>query len=204
MCFGSGGGGGGAAEEAARAKEAERLANVKAGTEAIDRQFLPFDDAFFAKTRDAYKAYATPQLDRQVADAGQQLEFGLSRAGLGKSTVAAKQRGDFDFDVGTQRQSIADRAEEASNAQRSNVATARQSIVGQLNADANAGAAASNASARAAVLTQQPTFSPIGELFGNVTKNLSLSAQGEGLVPAGGSAVTGSSAGSPRLFQRLR
>lgn len=203
MCFG-GGGPNGAAEQEARRKEEERQANIASGSAAIDRQFLPFDDAFFNRTRDAYRSYATPQLDRQVNDARDQLEFGLSRAGLSRSTVGAKQRGDFDFDVGTQRQSVADRAQEAANTQRGNVATARQSIVGQLNADANAGAAASNAAARAAVLSQQPTFSPIGELFGSVTKNLSLAAQGEGLVPAGGSAVTGSGSGSPRLFQRVR
>lgn len=202
MCMG-GGGGGGLAEQEARRKEEERKANITAGQAAIDQQFAGFDDSFFNKTRDAYRDFATPQLDRQVGDATQQLEFGLSRAGLRKSTVAAKQRGDLAFDVGTQRQAIADKAEDAANTQRGNVATARQSIVGQLNADANAGAAASNATARAATLNQQPAFSPIGEMFGAVTKNLSLAAQGEGLVPAGGSAVTGGN-NSARLFQRVR
>lgn len=204
MCIGGGGGGGGAtyADMEARRREDERKAAIAEGQNAIDAQFSKFDDGFFDNIRKAYLEYANPQFNRQAQEARQQLEFALARAGLGRSTVGAKQRGDLTFDIGTRQQEISDKADATANEQRGNVAAARQSLVGQLSADANAGAAAGNAAARAATLAAQPAFSPIGELFGSVARNLSLAAQGEGIVPAGGSAATGGS-NSARLFQRL-
>jgi hypothetical protein len=204
MCFG-GGGGGGDGEARQDARDAERRKSIAEGEQAIDAQFAPFNEDFYARTRDAYTRFATPQLTRQEQEARQQLEFALARSGQTNSTVAAKQRGNLDFDVGTQRQLVADRAEQAVGEQRNNVLSARGNITSQLNADANAGAAANAATARAGALAaSQPALSPLGELFGNVAKNLSLAAQGEGIVPAGGSAYAGGGSASPRLFQRVR
>jgi hypothetical protein len=187
MCFGGGGGDGGAGE-----REAERRARVKDGMTAINYAFDQFDEPFYQKTRDAYRAYTQPQFDRQVDSAGQQLEFALSRGGQRNSSVGAKQRADMAFDVGTQRQAIADQGEDVVRRQRQGVEDTRQSLVSQLQADADAGAATNAAAARYTIANQTPVFSPVGEMFRNVGRTLATATGGEGMLPtyrgAGGSA----------------
>lgn len=191
MCFGGGDGGAGAAN----AREALRRDNIKAGREAIDYAFNQFDDAFYEKTRTAYREYTQPQFERQADSAQEQLEFALARGGLGKSSAGSKQRGDLAFDIGTQRQAIADQGEDVVRRQRQGVEDTRQSLVTQLQADADAGAATNAAAARYAIANQTPVFSPVGELFRNVGKTLSVASQGEGVLPAYSGA-----GGSARLF----
>lgn len=188
MCFGGGSRGDGGAAQ----REAERRANIATGREAIDQNFSGFDDAFYQKTRDAYAAYVKPQFDRQVDSAGQQLEYALARGGMRNSSVASKQRGDMAFDVGTQRQGLADQGEDVVRRQQQGIEDTRQSLVSQLQADADAGAATNAAAARAATLNATPVFSPVGELFRSVGRNLATSTGGEGILPtyrgAGGGA----------------
>lgn len=193
MCFGAGGDGGAGA---ASIREAQRRDNIKAGREAIDYAFNQFDDNFYQKTRKAYQDYTQPQFDRQAGSAQEQLEFALARGGVGNSSVGAKQRGDLAFDIGTQRQSIADQGEDVVRRQRQGVEDTRQSLVTQLQADADAGAATNAAAARYSIANQTPVFSPVGELFRNVGKTLSITSQGEGVLPAYSGA-----GGGARLYQ---
>lgn len=195
MCLGGGGKAGGAAQTAANA-DLERKASIDRGKWAIDDAFRRFDDGFFDQTRKAYLDYVNPQLERQAGDARQQLEFGLARSGLTNSSAAGRERANLDLDIGTQRQAIADNAEAAVADQRRNVDTSRSTLVSQLQGDADTQGAANRASSQAATLAIRPSFSPLGELFGNVGKTLVTATGGEGL---GAYAGSGSSA---RLFGR--
>lgn len=179
MCLSSGGGDGGAA--AAQKAEEERKANIATGQASIDDQFKKFDDPYYAKQHQAYLDFAQPQVDRQSKEAEQQLGFGLVRQGIQSSTAAAKAQADLGYQIGTANQGVEDQATAAEGTARSQVENARSSLVAQLNADANAGAAATGSAARAATLSLQPTFSPIGTLFSNVTGNLAAAGRGEGL-----------------------
>ena len=186
MCF-SGGGDGGAG--AAAAAEAQRQQNITDGQNSIDAAFAQFNPAFYANITKAYQDYQDPSFNRQTADAQQQLEYGLDRAGIENSTAGDKARGDLNFQIGTQQQAINDQATQAATDQQTQVENARSALVSQLNSDANAGAAASGAAAHAATLALMPTFSPIGTLFQNVTGNLSAAAQGTGLATTAGGTV---------------
>lgn len=205
MCLFGGGsatdGGGGSAQ----ANEDARQARIAEGQDAIDRQFSQFDDPFYKGIADSYRRYQTPGFDRQSADAREQLDFGLARSGIQNSSAAEKARSDLDFQVGTQRQSIEDMAQKAANDQRTQIVNARSGITSQLMADADAGSAASGAAARAATLSVNPTFNPLGTLFQNVTGALSAVGRGEGLfsTPNGGVGVNGPSSyggQAPALF----
>lgn len=196
MCFGSGSDGGAGA---AAAREARRQDNIRAGREAIDYAFGQFDEPFYQKTRDAYAAYVKPQFDRQVDSATRQLEFALARGGIGNSSMAAEQRGNLAFDIGTQRQLLADQGEDVVAKQRRGIDDMRQGLVAQLQADADAGAATNAAAARYSAANQTPVFSPVGELFRNVGKTLAAATQGDGILPSyrGGG-------GGVRLFGGVR
>ena len=66
-----------------RADELARQSRIQSGMSEIDRIFSgQFNPEFYAKQRQAYLDFATPQLDRQYGDTKDQLVYALSRSGL--------------------------------------------------------------------------------------------------------------------------
>lgn len=180
MCFSSGGGGG--ATQAATQQEQTRQANITQGQGAIDSAFSGFTPDFYDKQAKAYTDFAQPQLDKQWSDAGQQLHFALDRAGIQNSSAAEKANSDAQYEHDLAEQNISNTAKQTAAATQEKVGQSRQSLEGQLNADANAGEAASNASSQSSLLGLSPAFSPVGNLFQNLTGNLSAYAQGYPLL----------------------
>lgn len=176
MCFSSGGGDGGAA--AAAATEANRQASITQGQGDIDKAFSGFTPDFYNAQSQAYTDYAQPQLDRQWTDAQQQLHYALDRGGIYDSSAASKAESDAQYTHDQAEQALQTQAQQTSQDTQTKVAQARASLSGQLNADANAGEASSGAAAQSALLGLKPSFSPIGNMFQNVTGDLSLYAQG--------------------------
>lgn len=171
MCGGGGGGGDNGAAEARR-REQERQAKLSQGMASIDRAFSGFNDDFYNQRQQAYVDYAMPQLNRQYGDALDNLTFALARSGLLESSVAARKQGDLNYDYQLQRQGVVDEGARLANQARSDIANARSSVVSDLYATENPAAAAAAAQARARIATQQPTFSPLGALFQNITSGL--------------------------------
>lgn len=180
MCFSGGGGDGGAA--AAATTEATRQSNITQGQQNIDSAFSGFTPDFYKNQSDAYTDFAQPQLDRQWSDAQQQLHYALDRAGIYNSSAASKAETDAQYTHDQAEQSLQSQAQQTGQDTETKVAQARASLSGQLNADANAGEAASGAAAQSALLGLKPAFSPVGNLFQNVTGDLSLYAQGYPLL----------------------
>lgn len=167
MCTGGGGGDGGAAQ--ARADEAARQARIRQGTASIDKNFSGFDDGFYANRAKAYTNFANPQLADQYARTQQNLTYNLARQGLTASSEAARNAGELQRQYNDNRAQIAAKGMDAANDARQQVEQNRSELISQLNATGDPAAAASGALNRASVLSQQQSFSPLGQLFANTT-----------------------------------
>lgn len=138
-----------------------------------------FDDAFYKGRRDAYTSYANPQLEDQYSDAGKQLTFSLARSGNLDSSARAQQEGELTKLYGQRSREIGDQALQQETTARNAVEDSRNNLVTMLNATGDVDATVNAANARTAALSQQPAFSPIGQLFGDFTAGLGTQAAQE-------------------------
>lgn len=195
MC--GGGGDDGSAE--ARRREEERQARIRQGMTNISRVFEPYNDAFFNKRRDAYVAYATPQLEQEAGDAGLRLSAALSRSGALQSSESIKRQARLSRDYQLQRQAMVDKGVGLANQGRQDIENARSSIISDLYATADPAAAAQASVARTKIASQDPAFDPIGNLFQDITKGLAdwqeARAYSRGFAATAPGATTGRDSG---------
>jgi len=175
MC---GGGDGGAAES--RQMEVDRQNRIKAGIAAVNEAFGGFDDAFYAKQKNNYNAWATPQLNRQYNQQLEQLRYGLARTGLGSSSAGAKAKSDLTFDMNLASQQVASQAKDYEMKTRSQVEGARADLIAQAVSTTDPQHAANRALSSATANASGPGYTPLGALFGAaspiVSNNMMLNA----------------------------
>jgi hypothetical protein len=182
MCFGGGGGDGGAAQ--ARADEMARQARIKEGVGNINTRFNKFDDSFFEGRKQAYRNFATPQVNDAYKQVSDQLAFSLARTGLDQSSEAARQSGVLMRDNALARQQLAEGATTEATKARQAVEDQRNSLISQVNMTSDPELAAQNALRSAGILEQQQAFNPVANLFANTTGLLSA-AQNAGYYSGG-------------------
>lgn len=175
MC---GGGDGGAAES--RQMEIDRQNRIKAGIAAVNEAFGGFNDAFYAKQKSNYNAWATPQLNRQYNQQLDQLRYGLARTGLGSSSAGAKAKSDLTFDMNLASQQIASQAKDYEMKTRAQVEGARADLISQAVSTTDPQHAANRALSAATANSSGPGYTPLGALFGAaspiVANNMMLNA----------------------------
>lgn len=187
MCFGGGGGDGGAAQ--ARADEQARQARIKQGVGRINEQFNQFDNSFYQGRKDAYRNFATPQVNDAYKQVSDQLAFSLARTGLDQSSEAARQSGVLMRDNALARQQLAEGATTEGIKARQAVEDQRNNLIQQVNMTSDPEMAAQNALRAAGILEQQQAFNPVANLFANTTGMLGAAQQsgyysgGPGLKP---------------------
>lgn len=169
MCFGGGGDDG---SDEMRRREEERQARIREGMSKINDTFSQFNDDFFNRRRDAYVAYATPQLEEQYGDAATRLAAALSRSGALRSSEAIRRNSRLQRDYQLQRQSVVDKGMDFATSARTDLENARSGLVNDLYATADPAAAAAGAVARAKIASSNPGFSPLGQLFSDITSGL--------------------------------
>lgn len=168
MCIGSRGGGDNGAA-ATRAAEEARQARIADGMKRIGDVFSQFNDEYFGKRSQAYLDYATPQLDDQYTDAKKQVVYALDRKGQLNSSTGAETFAKLQKQYDTEGLAIKSRASDLATQARGDVERNRADVVAQLQGTADPTAAANAALARAGLLTAQPSFSPIANVFANLT-----------------------------------
>lgn len=168
MCMGGGGGGNAAAQ--AREDEKRRQERIQKGMGNINETFSTFDDSFYDRRANAYKAFAMPNVESQYKDAHQGLVYNLARSGNLASSEAARQMGILNQDRNSANLKVADASLDYANKSRQQVEQARTDLVNQLMATADPSTAASQAAARSATLTPDPAMVGLGDLFGNTMK----------------------------------
>lgn len=132
-----------------------------------------FNEAFYQKRAKDYVDYATPQLERQAADARKQLIFSLSRGGNLSSSAGFDKNASLDRDVNEQRIGIANEGLNQANQTRSQVENIRSGLVSELNATGDDSAAAASAIRQASNINSPVGYSPLGNLFQSFTNTLS-------------------------------
>lgn len=170
MC--GGGGGSSRAADLAAQQEAERQARIREGLARVDHMFRRFDDGFYGQREGAFLDYATPQLDRQFQDAREALIYALADAGTLTSSPAASRLSDLERQYSENKLRVADEARAYVSGLRSDVENARQNVTQNVLASADVGLAEQLAGRQAQALSVAPTFSPLAQLFANVTAGL--------------------------------
>lgn len=155
-----------------RAAEAARQAKIQTGMSSINKTFNQFNDAFYQNRFNDYINFAMPQFNQQFSDSNRALTFALARQGIDQSSEGARRFGKLINEANISRQGVVDQAYAAENQARKAVEDARSGLVADLYASANPTAAASASVHRAAYLAQPQGYSPIGQLFSNVTAGL--------------------------------
>jgi hypothetical protein len=174
------GGGKSGSSGSARADEAARQAQIRAGTAQVNQTFdSQFTDDFYKGRRDAYTQYATPQLQQQYEDAQKELVYALSRQGLTDSSVRSAREAELTRLFNIRNQEVADKAADYEKSARSSVEDARTGIVSQLNSSANADQAARDAATRAVTLSQGDQYNPLTNLFSDFVGTLGKQAAQE-------------------------
>lgn len=193
-------GGGGDAAAQARKDEQARQERIKKGMEQISGTFSTFNDDFYNRRANAYKAFAMPDVNAQYKNAHENMVYGLARSGNLASSEAAKQLGVLNQENNAAKLKVEDAAMNYSNQSRQQVEQNRTDLINQLVATSDPSVAASQAAARSATLLPNPAMQSLGDLFGNslrlanVTNKASMyldnapgwSAWGIGNRPSGG------------------
>jgi hypothetical protein len=153
----------------ARADEVARQGRIKEGMGAINQNFSGFDKQFYNKRAQDYVNYANPQASDQYRQNTEQLAYNLARSGLTDSSERSRSQGVLQKAYDTAKASIASQGQNVANQAMSSVEQSRGNLVNQLYATGDAQNAANQAINSAGMLAQSQAFSPLGNLFANVT-----------------------------------
>ena len=153
-----------------RQDEMARQARIQSGMSEIDRIFGgSFTPEFYAKQRQAYMDYATPQLDRQYGQTKDDLVYALSRAGLLDSSAGQAENANLARAYDRNRIDLAGKAMDVENTARANVEGARSGLVSTLNATGDDANAAATALRQSQNLSMPQGYSPLSGLFADVS-----------------------------------
>jgi len=172
-------GDGGAGREASRARNEElarqgRIARASGETRQKFRDV--FSDDYYAQELAKYKAAYEPDINRQHAQAKQQMLGALMRAGLFDSSVAAKKAGEAEEALASARNEVTQRGLQAQANRKQDVAAAENTVIGQLINTADQGAAFENA-ASAIRTNSTPMPTPmLGQIFTDLSAGLATQA----------------------------
>jgi hypothetical protein len=165
----------------------------------IDTAFAPFDDNYFAGIQSKYNDYALPQLQDQYNQAKNNIVFSLARKGNLNSSTAGDLYGELDRENATNLVGIEGAGKDYANQARSAVEANRKDITGQLNTTYDADSANNLAlTAAKSLAVAKPSFSPLGQLFQNISavaaQNRLASDPYGAAGPTGGARTFGSGA----------
>ncbi len=171
MCFG----GGGSANRAAaqqRADEEARQGRIRQGQQQIDDIFgATYTPEYYDKIKQDYLSYYNPQVEQQYGDTREKMTFNLGRQGILQSDEAAKQFGDLEEAFGREKSNIGNRALEAVQSAKGNVAQEKNTLYGLNTSTADPSKARSMAEQALAGITTQPSYTSLGNLFANFINN---------------------------------
>lgn len=179
MCLSMGDGGAEQARldaERQRAREAARRSAINQGAANIRNAFAAYDDTFFDGRRQSYLDFANPQLDDQFKDASRELTLALARSGILNSSASSRRRGDLQTQYNNQARAVADKANEYVNNTRSAIESAKSDLMAQNSSLADPTLAANMAANRAEAVTALPAYSPLNQMFANVTQGIATQA----------------------------
>lgn len=178
------------ANQAAQA-ENQRVDNTSAMRGSIDGAFSGFNDDYFNNISNSVLSFYNPQLDDQFKSTSDQLTFDLANRGLSRSSVAANKRTKLNEKYELEKGTIAQKAADAAQQARNDIASAKSRLYGMATSDADPGSINS-------MLTQEtdrirnrpPELTPLAQVFND-------------FVTPAGNLVAGGLAAESRGYQGL-
>lgn len=161
------------AEQAKRDAFAKREA-MEAGLQKIGKKFDKFDGKYYGGIADSFLDYANPQIAKSQASSELNLKSALANRGKIGSSTDARQSADLATTYGGIYRDSALKAEDYANQQRSAVAMAKQSAIGQMYASESADAGLQAASGAVQSLRGGPAYEPVSALLAQASKFASL------------------------------
>lgn len=127
----------------------------------------------------AMRQFHMPQLKESYANAGDELTFALSRAGLGTSTAAIKKRADLDAGFDKEKAGVLSQIDADMASTRARYGDMRRSLEAGLRASGDAGTSIESAlAARGDFALEQPTLNPITSQLNSFAQNIGAARQG--------------------------
>jgi hypothetical protein len=163
--------------------EKERQARIAQGTTKVNQAFAGYDDPYYAKRAEDYSAWAMPQVEDQYKKAQEQLLYALTRQmGSTNTSEATTRQAELAKNYGIAKTQQTDTGLALANSARSNIENARSQVLAELSASADPNSAATSALNRADLASHVDPYTPLGELFANVTEGLASTASPYGLL----------------------
>lgn len=166
----------------AQAVEAARQGKIASNASSIDSAFSQFDDSYFNKAADNMRAYYTPQLSTQFAEAQRKTALDLAQKGQSDSSVAARAAKNLQNTYDAQLQSIEGKAQDAATAAKTDVANRKSN----LKSVALAGQSLDNfgdvLSPQIQAVHLPTTHDTLGNVFSSLTNDVN-SLQKSGILP---------------------
>lgn len=159
----------------AKAQETDRQNRITGATDKANSYFNLGDD-FYKNRADAYVNYAEPQLQDQYKLANDDLTYALSRAGTLDSSGAGTAKAKLLKQYELADTNIKSTGQQYANDARSSVENSRLATINSINNADDPDSAALAAPQRIAAASATPMFSPLGQLFQNLTAGIATGA----------------------------
>lgn len=183
--------------ERARAEEEARQGRIRAGQSAIDQAFAGFNDGYYDKYKGDYTGYYEPELDKQYAEAKKKATVKLASTGGLQTSAGAKTLADLFGNYSTKKTALAGQAMDAASELRSKVESNKTDLYNLNRASADPAQATAMATQRAGGIVPG-SFSPLGDVFGDIVSNVGrgIAFESRGYPGLGTGLFGGSKSGS--------
>lgn len=153
----------------ARADSDARTARISQGKQDINSAFSGFNDDYFNQLSKSYIDYAKPQLDDQYDQAKKNITYALARKGTLNSSIAGDQTALLDKQYATNETGLQGTAADYANSAQRDVIANKNDVTNQLVSTGDADTARTAALSAAKAVAAPPSFSPLSNLFTNVS-----------------------------------
>lgn len=167
---------------AKKAREDARIAaekklkadNLTQGAANINNVFASYDDNYYKGIAQKYLDYYLPQVDDQYKKSNETLLYNLARNGILDSSAKTDAYAEADRIYGEQKQDITSKANALSSDAKKYISDQKTALVNQLNLTGGETSLASGflgktPTAISVTAPTAPNFSPLGDLFNNIT-----------------------------------
>jgi hypothetical protein len=186
------------AEQAALS--ARREQNVRDATGHINTSFdTQFNPDFYSGYSKQLMDYWRPDIDRQYGDAQRSLNYTYADAQPGGGSAPAEGFGRLKEAYQKALLSAGDNSRSQANQLRGNIEGQRSALLSSVTSDTDPNAAIAQTSRTISGIPLTPTYSPLGDIFSNVTGQFANAMQarynggpGWGIGPKGGQSSRGS------------
>ncbi len=163
---------------ALRDRENEAEDRLAKGKQRIEDEFNgAFKPEFFNNYAQQLMDYWRPDIDRQYSDAQKQLNYGFANTQPGGGSVAADAFGRLKEGYDKALLQASDRSQGQANELRSSIEGQRSALRNQLAAGADPSVVVQDAVGTINNIPRSPTYSPLGDLFSNLTGQFAVAQQ---------------------------